>query len=151
MAAAKSGLTAAKRAEILRACERLCLDYCYFADTDRHDEWGELFAEDGELHVFGQIHRGRKAIRASVGPRPETATLHVISNLRIDVVSDSEAAGAIYIALYAAPKQKGGVGVATEIEPVVMGMYEDVYRKTSKGWRFAKRAFRPFITKPAPQ
>lgn len=143
-------LTEAKQAEIERACLRLAADYSFFADTGRFDEWAALFAEDGVMSAFGQDNVGRKAIRAVVGAQTDIVTMHVISNARIDVVSEDEARGSFYIALYAAPKVNGA-GVAKQTEPAMLGMYEDVYRRTGQGWRFAKRAFRPLIAKPAPQ
>lgn len=137
----------AKQAEIERACLRLAADYSLFADTGRFDEWADLFAEDAVMSAFGQENKGRKAIRAIVGGANETVTMHVISNARIDVVSEDEARGTFYIALYAGAKVNGA-GVAKQTEPAMLGTYEDVYRRTAQGWRFAKRAFAPVITKP---
>ena len=48
--------------EIASACERLSLDYAHYADNGGTAAWARLFAVDGELHLFGQVHRGRAAI-----------------------------------------------------------------------------------------
>lgn len=137
-----------ERARILAACERLSLDYSYYADTGRMDIWSELFAEDAELVVGGVTQSGRAAILKSVsGPRGEIQSIHAISNVRIDVVSATEATGSVYITAYMAPKTNGAATMAT-IAPAVVGIYEDAYRKTADGWRFARRAFRPLISGP---
>lgn len=137
-----------ERSQILAACERLSLDYSYYADTGRMDVWSELFAEDAELVVGDVAQCGRAAILKSVsGPRGEIQPIHAISNVRIDVVSATKAAGLVYITAYMAPKTKGSATMAT-IAPVVVGVYEDAYRKTADGWRFARRAFSPLISGP---
>jgi len=137
-----------ERSQILAACERLSLDYSYYADTGRMDVWSQLFAEDAELVVGGVTQSGRAAILKSVsGPRGEIQSIHAISNVRIDVVSAAEATGSVYITAYMAPKANGAATMAT-ITPMVVGIYEDAYRKTADGWRFARRAFRPLISGP---
>ena len=90
--------TAVERLEIREACERLALDYSFFADGQRMDEWSQLFAEDGELVLFGQTHRGPAAIRAAVGAgrAGEAISVHQIANQRIDIVSADEATASVY-------------------------------------------------------
>ena len=78
-------LSALERLEIREACERLALDYSFLADGQRMDEFSELFAEDGELVLFGQTHRGPPAsappsapgaaeVRFPCMPSPTTAS-----------------------------------------------------------------------------
>jgi len=137
-----------ERARILAACERLSLDYSYYADTGQMEVWSQQFAEDAELVVAGVAQSGRAAILKSVsGPRGEIQSIHAISNVRIDVVSATEATGSVYITAYMAPKTNGSATMAT-IAPAVVGVYEDAYRKTADGWRFARRAFRTLISGP---
>jgi hypothetical protein len=133
--------------KIEHACRRLSLDYSHYADARQMDAWAALFAEDAEMELMGQHHKGRAAIRASVnGNPPDTASVHMLHNIRIDVVSDSEATGTVGVSLFVAPR-KDGVGQAKDIAPVIIGNYQDVYRKTAEGWRFARRAFAPVIVK----
>ena len=141
---AAAALSFAERAEIEHACTRLCLDYSHFADSSQLDAWAALFAEDAEMTLMGQHHKGRPAIRASVNDenRDKLASFHSLSNIRIDVVSGTEANGTIGIMLYVAPKVNG-IGSASALTPVAIGAYHDTYRKTADGWRFASRAFQP--------
>jgi hypothetical protein len=127
------------RLEILAACERLCLDYAHLADAGRMDEWADLFAEDAEMVLFGQRHVGRAAIKAAVAGGGGGGSLHVTSNIRIDVTGDGEAAGTAYVAAYVKPP-----GGAASLAPAAVGVYRDRYRRTPQGWRFAFRAFEPF-------
>lgn len=139
-------LSEAKQAEIERACMRLAADYAYFLDGGRLDEWAALFMEDAEFGQKGQTHRGRGAIRASLNLPENFIGMHVFSNVRIEAISEDEARGSIYVAVYAATGING-VASVTNIEPFFLGAYDDVYRKTPEGWRFAKRVYAPVFLK----
>lgn len=136
------------RMAIEHACARLAVDYSYYADTQQLEAWSKLFAEDAEMTLFGQTHKGRAAILASLngGNGGKVASFHSNSNIRIDVVSATEATGTVGVTLFAAPR-KDGVAVVKEITPAVVGHYEDVYRKTAEGWRIAKRGFAMVISR----
>jgi uncharacterized protein (TIGR02246 family) len=143
-------VTAAERAEIEAACERLSLDYSHYADLGQMESFAALFAEDAELVVAGATTRGRAAILKSVTgtPRGAIQSIHAINNLRIDVSSPTEAKGVVYITAFMAPKKDGAATLA-EIRPAAVGQYVDVYRKTGEGWRFARREFVPSVTAAA--
>jgi len=130
-------LPAAEALAVVSACERLNLDYSHHADSGRMDEWAQLFAEDGELIFFGQTHSGRVAIKAAGGT---DVTLHVITNIRIEPLSADEAQGTAYVTTYVNPAD----GAAGGVTPVAVGTYDDRYRRTPEGWRFARRTFEPF-------
>jgi hypothetical protein len=141
-------LSPLQRLEIREACERLALDYSFFADSQRMDEWSELFAEDGELVLFGQTCRGPAAIRAAVGAGRGAAALsvHAITNQRIDVLSEDTAEASVYIIVYGGERKDGGPAAQAKIAPMMVGTYHDAYRRTAAGWKFARRAFEPLIT-----
>lgn len=141
-------LAVTERMAIEQACTRLALDYSFFADSQQLDAWSGLFAHDAEMTLFGQTHKGRDAILKSLngGSRGQVATFHSNSNIRIDVLSPTEARGTVGVTLFAAPK-KDGVAQVKEITPAVVGHYDDVYRKTDEGWRIAKRGFTTVISR----
>ena len=137
-------LSPAATREITAACERLSLDYAHFADNGDTAAWAQLFAEDAELHLFGQIHRGRAAIAGAVGGSKETTSLHLASNIRVNVLSEDRAEGTCYVAAYVKPAS--GPKAVSVLAPAAVGIYRDTYRRTADGWRFASRAFEPFLT-----
>jgi hypothetical protein len=143
----ETALPVIQRLEVREACERLALDYSFLADSGRMDEWSQLFADDGELRLFGQSHIGPAAIRAAVGAGrgPTALSVHAITNHRIDVLSDSEAEGSVYIVVFAGEQKNGGPAAAAQIAPAMVGAYHDAYRRTATGWKFARRAFQPLI------
>jgi hypothetical protein len=141
----------ADRLVIEQACTRLAIDYSYYADSQQMEAWSKVFAEDGELTLFGRTHKGRAAILASAsgGSGGAMATFHANSNIRIDVVSATEANGTIGLTMFMAPR-KDGAAVVPEITPVAVGHYVDEYRKTAEGWRIAKRSFNMLIARAQP-
>lgn len=133
--------------EIEQACIRLMMDYAAHADAGRYDAWAELFAEDAEMELFGNISRGRAAIKAGVSGGGATGrqTMHCTSNCRVDIKSDTEATGEAYVVVFAGQKSGDGPAKASPLTPVIVGIYTDRYRKTAEGWRIARRAFTPTI------
>jgi hypothetical protein len=141
-------MTEQERMAIEHACAKLAIDYSYYADSQQLKAWANLFAEDAEMTLMGQTHKGRAAILASLngGNGGAVASFHSNTNIRIEVVSATEARGTVGVTLYAAPR-KDGVALVREITPAVVGHYEDVYRKTAEGWRFARRGFNTVIAR----
>jgi hypothetical protein len=136
------------RLEIERACERLCQDYAYYADRGESDLWAGLFSEDAEMHLFGQVHSGRAAIRGmSGGKDPDRVTVHSLSNIRIEVIDPNSALGSNHVMLFV---QTRSAPSAANLVPVLVGTYEDEFRRTPEGWRIWKRTFIPRISSPGP-
>ena len=139
-------MTPAQTADIAAACERVTLDYAKYADSAAFDDLAALFAEDGVMELFGAVHSGRAAIHASFaagGGGGTITTVHSNSNFRIDVLSDTEASSTAYVTVFVGDK----ANPATMIEPFLVGIYNDSFRKTADGWKFAKRTFTPLIAK----
>jgi 3-phenylpropionate/cinnamic acid dioxygenase small subunit len=142
MTIAAAALSPSQRTEIERACERLCLDYAHYADTGQSDDWANLFAEDGQMRLFGKEHVGRAAIRASSSGGGPNTTVHSLSNIRIEAISADEARGTNYVTVYSQDKAAPS---SASLVPVLVGIYRDDYRRTAEGWRIARRAFQPLI------
>lgn len=115
----------------------LLRDYGRLLDERRFDEFGQLFAEDGE-YLAGPATRGPKAI--AEGLRRTFAgnslglsepNFHVLFNERITLagakaISSSQS-------FFVAPGADGTPRI------VLMASYEDELVKTAAGWRFARR------------
>jgi ketosteroid isomerase-like protein len=138
-------MTPAQSADIAAACERVTLDYAKCADGAEFDALAALFAEDGVMELFGATHTGRAAIRESfaAGGGGNIITVHSNTNFRVDVINDSEAKSTAYVTVFVGDK----TAPSTMIEPFLVGIYNDSFRKTADGWKFAKRSFTPLIAK----
>jgi hypothetical protein len=124
-----------------REAIRLVLrDYGRLLDERRFDEFGRLFAEDGE-YVAGATTRGPKAIadglrRTFAGNSLGLAepNFHVLFNERITLAGAKAVASSQ--SFFVAPGADGAPRI------VMMASYEDELVKTANGWRFAKRVVR---------
>ena len=129
-------------------------DYGRLLDERRFDDFGQLFAEDGE-YVAGTTTRGPKQIaeglrRTFAGNSLGLAepNFHVLFNERITLAGPT--ATATSQSFFVAPGADGAPRI------VMMASYEDQLVKTVSGWRFAKRvvkgnmAPRPDPRLPAP-
>ncbi|HMA11704.1 MAG TPA: nuclear transport factor 2 family protein [Steroidobacteraceae bacterium] len=142
-AASAAAPTQAQRLAALedREAIRIVLrDYGRLLDERRFDEFGQLFAEDGE-YVAGTTTRGPKAIadglrRTFAGNSLGLAepNFHVLFNERIRLAGDR--AVATSQSFFVAPGADGAPRI------VLMASYEDELVRTPAGWRFAKRVVR---------
>lgn len=133
-------LSASTHLEIVGACERLCHDYAYFVDAGRIDEWLGVFAEDAVMVLFGNTSNGKAAIKAGMAAAGGGGggSMHCTSNIRIVPTSETEAEGSAYVVVYVKPAAGG------PLAPVATGFYRDRFKRTSDGWKFARREFEPF-------
>ena len=126
--------------EIERACERLVSAYARLIDFRDYEGFSELFAGDGELDT-GRPAVGPAEIFKHCMRRPETLrSRHLMSNVHIEVLSATEARGMSYVTIY---RHVGPESLARGPAPLApaaaVGHYEDRYRLTPEGWRFARR------------
>lgn len=115
-------------------------DYGRLLDERKFDEFGQLFAPDGE-YVSGGTTRGPAAIGESLRRIMTANTLgfaepnfHVLFNERIELHGDT--ADATSQSFYVAP---GADGMP---QLVLMASYVDSLVRTPQGWKFAKRVVR---------
>jgi uncharacterized membrane protein YkvA (DUF1232 family) len=150
---AEQPATLARIAELEdRESIRLLLrDYGRLLDERRFDEFGQLFAPDGEYVSAGTTMRGPTAIAESLrrimAGNPlglAEPNYHVLFNDRIELHGDR--AESTSQSFFVAP----GVDGAPRI--VMMGNYQDRFVRTQKGWRFARRTVLPGMApRPAPR
>jgi hypothetical protein len=125
------------RLEDREAIRLVLRDYGRLLDERKFDEFGQLFAADGE-YVSGNTTRGPAAIAESLR-RIMTANsmglaepnFHVLFNERIELRGDR--ADATSQSFFVAP----GADSAPQI--IMMASYVDILVRTPQGWKFAKR------------
>ncbi len=124
-----------------REAIRLVLrDYGRLLDERKFDEFGQLFAADGE-YVSGNTTRGPAAIADSLRRIMTSNSLglaepnfHVLFNERIELHGDT--ADATSQSFFVAPGADGAPQI------IMMGSYVDSLVRTAQGWKFAKRVVR---------
>lgn len=119
------------------ACARLLLRTGAFSDRHNIDGFLSLFAEDGVIDRIGQPFVGHDAIRAFMEGRPrDRVTRHLLSPPVIEVVGPNDATGKSYFSLYDGIEEPDG-GVLPLKAPVLVGEYDQVYRRNDGEWRIA--------------
>jgi hypothetical protein len=121
-----------------REAIRLVLrDYGRLLDARQFDEFGQLFAADGE-YQSGTVTRGPAQIAASLRKimtdNPlgfATPNFHVLFNERIEI--QGKTAHATSQSFFVVPGPDGSPSIA------MMASYDDQLVKTAAGWRFARR------------
>lgn len=129
-----------ERRDIEAECAALSISYARSIDFRDYDAFADLFTEDGVLNV-GRPLEGRAAIEASLTRRPdELRSRHVLTNIFIDVLSETDARGISYLTLYrhVGPESLDGKPIAFD-GPAAVGHYEDRFVKTEAGWKFKRR------------
>jgi hypothetical protein len=122
-----------------REAIRLVLrDYGRLLDERHFDEFGQLFAQDGEYVSAGTTTRGPAAIADSLRRIMTGNSLglaepnfHVLFNERIELHGDQ--AEATSQSFFVAPGADGAPQL------IMMASYDDRFVRTPNGWRFARR------------
>ncbi len=111
---------------------RTLAQYGQLCDDGRFDEWGELFTEDAQLEVMGQVTTGRPGIvtyMRSVQPA-ESRGIHMISGTLVQVDGPSASASTNYV--FVRPTVDGMAIIAA-------GRYYDQLVRDDRRWRFTER------------
>lgn len=128
-----------KRARIEAECGKLPLLFAKYADNGDHEAMASLFTEDCIFARPFQPHfpfHGRHRVQAIFRDRPPILVRHVVTNVLVEVISDTEAKGTNYLAMLSNHKS---VEPPQEAGALYVGGFEDHYVKTPEGWKFASR------------
>ena len=119
----------------IEAIRRLLALYAQLLDAKRLREWGELFAEDALMLVFGRALRGRAEIVSAIGGlQPKQALKHAVLQPVIDVIDvDRARAWTDFSVMVTAPD--GAIRITN------FATYHDRLQKGADArWRIAQRA-----------
>lgn len=124
---------------IERECGRLPLLFAKYADNGDHAALADLFTQDCSFaRPFQPDYpfHGRDRVQAIFRDRPPILVRHIVTNVLVDVVSETEARGTNYLAMLSnhnstEPPQEAGA--------LYVGEFEDSYVRTADGWKFASR------------
>ena len=122
-----------------REIERLPLLFAKYADNGDHAALAALFTEDCSFaRPFQPDYPfyGRDRVQAIFRDRPPILVRHIVTNVLVDLVSDTKARGTNYLTMLSnhhstEPPQEAGA--------IYVGGFDDTYVKTADGWKFATR------------
>ena len=141
-------MTEEERRAIEADVMRLIHQYVWANDAQDWEQCASLYTDDAVFRrpSGGDPVVGRAAILASFTARPPRAQRHVMANMLVEVVSETEARAKSVIVLYMGDAAEDGLPVQDPKSPLI-GTFEDRVVRTAEGWRFAERKggldFRP--------
>jgi hypothetical protein len=124
-----------------RACEKLVKQFAVFNDTDQLERVADLFTEDGSFaRPLDPINPtiGRSAILSMLQSRPPRLSRHYMTNILVDVVSDTEATGISFVTFLTTTEVDAPRPVVCEPK-MYMGEYHDTFVFTVEGWKIKSR------------
>lgn len=130
----------ALRLQIEAECAKLPLLFARYADNGDHVAMAGLFTEDCSFARPFQPDfpfHGRDRVQAIFRDRPPILVRHIVTNVLIEVVSETQARGSNYLTMLSnhastIPPQEAGA--------LYVGGFEDEYVLDEGRWRFASRA-----------
>lgn len=123
---------------IVSSCKALFIDYARYVDFGDYASFVDLFTEDAVLDL-GFVAEGKENIRRSMSKRSsELRSRHVLTNLAVDVRSETFACGIAYLTLYrhVGPESLDAAAVLLR-GPAGVGHYSGEFRLTAQGWRIS--------------
>ena len=128
-----------QRLLIERECAKLPLLFAKYADDGSHSALAHLFASYGTYdRPFqpGYPFHGRAAIQAIFRDRPPILVRHLVTNVMVEVVSETRARGSSYVVMMSNHDQ---VEPPQPSNGIFVGGFEDEYVFDDGKWRFASR------------
>ena len=129
------------------AIRRVIDRYCHAVDRGSADDVAALFHAEGNLVVFGEVHKGRAEVRQWYANyhdnfRSKLDSLrHKISNVLIDFEGDDAARVVSYM-------DADAVAKGTEEVLPAIGRYDDRFVRDQGEWLFAQREIVPYQLSP---
>jgi hypothetical protein len=114
------------------AIRRTLAEICHLTDARDFGGWVDLFIPDGQFVMFGEVHRGRAALRAFIEADqiPANHGWHMTCDAIIDVDGSTATASSHFV--FFGPSASGPVVVA-------VGAYHDILVYDGSRWRFSQR------------
>jgi hypothetical protein len=133
-------MTEAERLAIEWECSKLCHAFANYGDVNDFVSLANLFTIDGSMSrpsVPDVDITGRQAIIDAFGKRPALVIRHIVTNVQIEVLSETEARGFSLVLWLSAPQTDAPLPLLAG--PMQVGEFRDVYVKTTEGWKFKER------------
>ena len=125
-----------------QACARLINAFAILNDAGRFEEMVQLFTEDGRFARPTDptnFTEGRENILTAFNARPkDRVSRHLITNILIDIQSDTTAKGIAYATLFTASPDNKAPKIGLQVNPTqFIGEFFVDFKLTDEGWKIA--------------
>lgn len=127
-------------------CTQLLHHFYGLLDEKRYAEMVELFVPEGVWVRLGEELQGPKAILAAMDGRHDWLTAHVVTNIRVTVVSEDEVNTVQYVTLYRQEGHDPASGPAPVVPPLGLLRHADRLVRRDGKWKFLRKTSRALMT-----
>jgi hypothetical protein len=141
-------MDANKEMLIARTCENLILDIAWLTDHGPHSQIANLYARSGSFDKDGEVITGKAALEEMYKKRPASLfTRHVMSNIRVTVLSETEALATSYGTVFRYRSNDNAAPIPPVIisGPEIIAEYRDTFIKESEVWKISYRSLKTII------
>ena len=135
-------------------CEQLSVRYAHYFDTDEGDKLADLFGDTGVLNMrIAVLNGGAKVAEFAKARYKEMVSgkyaedrghrhapvygHHTITNYEFNLIDADHATARAYLTLFI--YENNGTLKADSVAPYMIGVFDDKYVRSPKGWRFEER------------
>jgi len=115
-------------------------------DDKRYDELADLFTDDGVWVRLGKELVGKEQIRAAMAERDKWLTLHLVTNIRVDILDSKRAETTQYITLYRHEDWEPAAGPGPVVLPLGILRHRDQIVRDRGAWKFKRKTSRAVMT-----
>ena len=126
-------------------CTRLVIDFYRLLDEKRYDELIALFAHDGVWVRLGEELIGAQAILAAMAERADWLTVHVVSNIAIDIIDSDNVESTQYVTLYRHEGREEAAGPAPVVPPLGVLRHRDRLIRLDGLWKLKRKSSRAIM------
>ena len=126
-------------------CTQLLIRFYGLLDEKRYEELAELFADDGVWVRLGKDLVGGPAILAAMSERDDWLTVHLVSNIRIDIIDADNVETTQYVTLYRHEGTTANDGPAAVVPPLGILKHRDQLGREDGIWKFKRKTSRAIM------
>ena len=108
-----------------------------------------LFAHDGVWVRLGEELIGAQAILAAMAERADWLTVHVVSNIAIDIIDSDNVESTQYVTLYRHEGREEAAGPAPIVPPLGVLRHRDRLIRLDGLWKLKRKSSRAIMTNEA--
>lgn len=139
-----------ERIAIEADCTRLYNEFNWHVDAFDYDSALALFVPDCTFTRIDAVFEGIEGVRAVLECRDrDRTTLHVCTNVVIDVIDSDTAEGKAYVMVFGHRGPLSDTGEADLDVPDSIVRFGAGFRRTDAGWRFSSLQLGLLFRKPA--
>lgn len=123
-------------------CSKLLIKFYNLLDQKRYEEMAALFTSDGVWVRLGKELTGPSGILKEMNEREDWLTVHLVSNIEINVIDQDRAETMQLVVQYRAENYDPATGPAPIVSPMGVLRHRDQLVRDKGAWKFERKTSR---------